>query len=495
MKHGNSAELSDKNANLYRRPPAMDKADFLSLVDGRDKPEFKPKFAEWLASHCTVNLVRRCFEEQPRQAVEQLREEIYPAPLRRLRKRISQELDPKRRQKLLRRVDREWPPTRLEPLTLELRNRSEALRKKHVDRLLKSLSALPAADQIHYLNQHLKRNHLLPPAEPAHRSVPVPKGYRKQLTNRPPRSIALSEVQDDYYESHPALNRHEDEWKRLMRDEEFGHALAKQMARPNIPGEAQALEEIGQALAAFPNLGENPKPVWAALCKCQREIGTGERKRFVRAIPIRELLKWGFGRSQKGIRSFATTALQQHLQLIDHIHLGRFKTMMRAGRLMRARIKQLAGSDHDLAKCYRQIHRAARYDPQVVGALQEFFFHGLPIAELRTRPALVVKLMPAFKKDVSLLGRFLFSKKSKGKLGFVPQAIEIDKPGSPFQRKLVMHQTWPERVRLKREGKKDAELAALVDELAGVPLEVIGKSGYSAAVERLRERQGLTYPR
>ena len=73
MKHGNSAELSDKNANLYRRPPAMDKADFLSLVDGRDKPEFKPKFAEWLASHCTVNLVRRCFEEQPRQAVEQLR--------------------------------------------------------------------------------------------------------------------------------------------------------------------------------------------------------------------------------------------------------------------------------------------------------------------------------------------------------------------------------------------------------------------------------------
>jgi hypothetical protein len=98
-------------------------------------------------------------------------------------------------------------------------------------------------------------------------------------------------------------------------------------------------------------------------------------------------------------------------------------------------------------------------------------------------------------KDVTLLVRFLFQTKSKGKLGLIPLASKIDKPGSSFRRKLTMHQTWPERVLLRREGMKDADLAALVDNLAGLPVEATRRDGYIDSAEKLRRDEGLRYPK
>jgi hypothetical protein len=372
----------------------------------------------------------------------------------------------------------------------------KAFQRDLTERMVRELSARNPVQQIRFLNRYLRQHRLLS-AEPASRSAPVPKAWRGRLTNRPPRSISLSEVEDAYYFDHPEHTRHEAKLLELTRDVEFGAALARALARAEIPGEAELLEAVGEALTALPTLGAKPKPVWAALCNFWKEIGTGNSKRRVRANLLRELLKESFELNGTALRRFVAAALREHLQQwLRHCpELGCFRAARLTGRNIRDEITRLAGDDQELARCFRQIHRATRHNRDVVGALQDFFFHGLPAQDLRTRPGLLAKLMPALERDVSLLVKFLFQRKAKDKLGFIPQALISDAPGSQFRRKLAIHQTWPGRVRLKRKGHKDAELAEQVDQRAGVSPEVIAKPGYTAAAERLRERQGLTYPR
>src|SRR6266540_2992327 len=476
--------------NLYLRRRPVKPEEFLRLVDGRDKPQFLSKFARWLADDtCAVSLVRLCFEGELERKRLAWREELYSAELR-VQQRASRERDPKRRHRLFREVDRLLPTEGANIVAAELYRRTETFHAEHTKRLVQKLSARRPVEQVRYLDNYLRHRKLLPPAEPASLFAPVPKAWRGTLTNRPPRSISLSEVEDAYYDDHPGLLRHEERARHLIHDIEFGGELAHKMARSKIPGDADALEELGQALAVIPELGECPKPVWAALCNYCEEIGTGDKKRSVRANYLRSFLKTAFERDAAALRRFVATALLQHIEWLDRIELGHFRAARLTARKILAEIACLARGNRERAKGYRQFHRSARHAPKVVRALRDFFFDGLPTQELRLHRGLLAKLMPALKKEVTHLGRFRFLRTSQSRVGLIPRALKLDAPGSQFRRKLAMYQTWPERVLLRRREKmKDAELTAAVDRLAGVPEGRMKSARYVRAAERLRERE------
>jgi hypothetical protein len=205
-------------SNLYVRCGAIESDQFLDLVDGRDMPLFQAQFACWLAgvalhhSRCTVDLVQRCLDAEPRKLRERLRAKL-----------------PKNLQRL--------PKARRERLQAEFARAVRVNGRRHRTVLVKKLARLPCAAQVVELNQLLDRLWRF-------KLVPRPRRLSRAAERR-----ALAGVPED---SRLGLNRVTRANLFVLGSAESGSGKTetfREVAAPFIDHQANRLEEWKQTIA------------------------------------------------------------------------------------------------------------------------------------------------------------------------------------------------------------------------------------------------------
>ena len=432
--------------NIYLKPREIPPEHFLHLVDGRDTPEFRAKFAIWLSDGCKVLLVRFCFNAEPDRYADELRAKW------RAQQTI---LTP---QELRKKIDISY-------------QRSEAYRRRYINNLIEHLSPLPCWQQIAFLNERLKA---IGSQETSRRTQSASRQRRRPgTTNHPPESISLEQVQDDYYWHFPSPH------KRVYRDLVFGQLLgeklARKFARKDVPDEGHYLRELAQELRCRPQRGEEPLPVWADLSK----------------HPIYRLLLSEFtvdaGRLRRTIKSLCSA----HLQQLTVLQADRFAQRRAFLKKLRSELQELDGGDPEFLDRVRLIHRVTRYNRDIVSALREFFFHGMEPDTLRRHRGLAHKVLTStFPADVALLARFVSA--------LFCQWQRDDADGSSFRLKLAQARMWPWQVAQQQAGQAEAQTFQKVEQVAGVPVannDTVKQAKAATFAKRRARDLGLHYPK
>ena len=473
----------------YLRWRNLSKKEFLlRCLDERDTPTFAQAFAEWLASERHVSLVCVCFDKEPDAYRNQCRKKLLPATFRAGLASISRsEVNAPDRAKKFRKLRRFLPPAKAEAFSKEMSRLDDEFRARYVAKLVAQLARLHPFDQIKFLNAHLQRRQLLPPAPRIDRKAERA-ANQDGFSTACARTIFHEQVQDAYFLSHPDLQAPEKASKELMH-EELGRGIVAHFARPHIGDDGFYLSRLAQELRCLPQLGDEATPVWRYLCHypigrlLKEQLSGGDRERqnlspMVRTI-LREHLRY-FGvftetaGSNKQYRSRSslgywknTTMLAENIR--DSIRRAAGWTeVSKPGRRDKRWIAQPPVRVREFVNAYRLIHRTAKQNPDIVRALRDFFFHGLDINELRTRPGMVEKLMPALEQDLTLLCKFLFSVSTgKRAKGLIQHWVDTDAPGSSHRLKSITAHGYDFELRQRRDGITQAEYLPKLEQLAG----------------------------
>jgi hypothetical protein len=430
--------------NIYLKGREIPPEQFLHLIDGRDTPEFRATFATWLSDGCKLSLVRSCFSAEPDRYADELRAKW----------RAQQTvLKP---DELRRKIDKSF-------------QQSEVYRREYVNHLLEHLRPLPCWQQVAFLDQRLRA---IGRQEMSRRPRGASRRRLQGTTNKPPESIYLEQVQDDYYWHFPPP--HKRIYRNLVFEQELGEKLARKLARKDVPDEGHYLHELAQELRCRPQRGDGPLPVWAELSN----------------YPIYRLLLCEFamdpGRLRRTIKSLCSAYLRKLLVL----QADRFAQRRTFLKDLRSELQGLAGGDPEFLKRVRLIHRVARYNRDIMSALREFFLHGLDPDALRLHRGLAHKVINStFPADVALLARFTSA--------LLHQWQRDDADGSPYRIKLAQTQTWPWQVAQRQAGLTEAQFSQKVEQLAGVPqasTEAVKRARLTAFAKRRARGFRLHYP-
>jgi hypothetical protein len=455
---------------------------FLHLVDGRDTAEFKARFARWLAEGCHDALVHAVLEAEPEVQMAALRAESWK-DIAALRQAYSAAAPGIERQRVRKEMDRILPRRKQNAIAKKLGIQCERIRSAHVESLVAQLSELPVYSQIAQLNANVRR-------------------LRNQglIAKGAPWRIYREAVEDDYFWCHPELRPDEAITTDLVFNEELGGKTARAFARHAIPDEWSALEKIAETLATLPTIGPKPTPVWAALCGFHVRIETSWGPKNVRRNRLQSLLEMEYKRHSKALQQALSHLLRAHFRLLlsspRRLNRNWIKNLRTLARASHRIIRASAGGNESAKQNLHDLHRTARHDPCVRDALRQFFFPGLSWDDLQSNRPLLGKLIAtSVPEDIAHLLDFLLQDRPKKQPGLIPNWLKLHGEGSDHRRNRVLASSWPDSVAAKREGKKEAEIAAPLAQIAGVPAAEAGTEHFGESFARRRERLGLKFPR
>ncbi len=469
-------QLTNTSPELEWRGTPKDR--FLPMVDGRDTPEFRRKFAEWLAEECRVREVRLCFDAEPDKKIEAHRTKEGAPISGRMRRKVvavtKQEADIATRE-----IDTTIPPSKREKITKKLQAKDDRIRKAYVSKLVAKLAPREIFEQVAYLNDHL---------------TALAKKWRVPLVRKDGRPIRISteEVAGDYDWER---NRREllEDGKRVAQGkkqtpsaypdralrqiheaEDLGGEAARVFARPDIADESLSLCMIASALAAGSKDG--------------RDCPLAETSPLERAA-----LLSAFDQDREALKNSVTGWLLAHIRFI--------RGGSRQG--LRGDVDQLAselrkneeGLDVESIRELRKIHRAARKYPRLVDALRWFFFPGLTFDQLRNNRALVSKALKyTVEIDAGRIVCFLITGEQR-KPSLLQRWFEIGKTNSKHRLRKALAIHHEGGVVARRIGKKDTEVISAVVERSGYEGKNAGRASELEAVRQVRKRMKVRMPK
>jgi hypothetical protein len=374
--HDSAMQASATNRAKRQEAAASEKREqwqrdsFLIRESDQDRPEFRNRFARWLAERCTVPGVRACFDAEPGREARLAAERAWK-PIAALRSRLDRAMTIRQRQALRNRIDQVIPPQTQQRISRRLDRTHQQRRGEHCDRLIKELRELTPVNQIGWLN-----------------------GYLHDLRSRgivPPSTsdITLPDTQADYYFHHKPCQWVERELKDTTFDVAFAGKVAADWARRVCEGEDLRLNELIFALV----------PLWPSI-------------------------RAAYTKSPQKVRKFTESLLRTFLR---HSASDRqmHRTISFALNTLRPAVPLGNNGDGRLAPNWND---PVAPDPQrLTSALRSFFFPELSTEELHTRRDLASKLRYyALKSDVPLLLNFLFCKGAgKRKKGLFPHWHQV----------------------------------------------------------------------
>jgi hypothetical protein len=114
---------------------------------------------------------------------------------------------------------------------------------------------------------------------------------------------------------------------------------------------------------------------------------------------------------------------------------------------------------------------------------------------LSNRPLLGKLLATSVPEDIAHLLNLLLQDRPKKLPGLIPYWLKLYEEGSDHRRNRVLASSWPDSVAAKRADKKDADIAAPLAQIAGVPKAEAAKEHFVESFALRRQRLGLKYPR